>query len=80
LDNIINQRNQTEIQKEGLDALVQRLGRVGAVKFMQLFNRSSGDSVEDKRERDALIESMGLSFDDVLTDIKKWEEQRENVN
>ena|GEM_PF-1707289 len=80
MDNIINQRNQTEIQKEGLDALVQRLGRVGAVKFMQLFNRSSGDSVEDKRERDALIESMGLSFDDVLTDIKKWEEQRENVN
>jgi hypothetical protein len=73
MENTVNLRNQIEIQKEGLDALVQRLGKVGAVRFLQLFNKNNGDSVEDKHERDAMLENMGVSFDDVLADMKKWE-------
>jgi hypothetical protein len=65
--------NQAEILREGLDALVQKLGKVGAVRFLQLFNKNNGDSVEDKHERDVMLKNMGVSFDDVLADIKKWE-------
>ncbi|MCL2812076.1 MAG: hypothetical protein FWD25_09350 [Clostridia bacterium] len=57
-------RNQIEIQREGLDALVQRLGRAGAIRFLQLFNKGSGDYT---KERDALFE--GLSVDDIADAI-----------
>ena len=39
-----------EIRREGLDALRQRLGRVGMVRFLQLFETGSGDYVVDRRE------------------------------
>ncbi len=39
-----------EIRREGLDALEQRLGRVGMVRFLQLFETGSGDYVIDRRE------------------------------
>jgi hypothetical protein len=67
----INYRNQAEIQKEGLDALVQRLGKVGTVRFLQLFNKDSGDSVKDKHERDAMYEGMGMTVDDIADAINQ---------
>jgi hypothetical protein len=39
-----------EIRREGLDALEQRLSRVGMVRFLQLFETGSGDYVLDRRE------------------------------
>jgi len=69
----VNLKNQTAIQREGLDALVQRLGRAGAIRFLQLFSGSRTDSLSEKRERDAVLESMGVSIDDILMDMENRE-------
>ena len=70
MNTAVNFRNQFEIQREGLDALVQRLGRAGAIRFLQLCNKGSGDYT---RERAALFE--GMSVDDIADAILR---QREN--
>jgi len=66
----INFRNQIEVQKEGIDALVQRLGRVGTVRFLQMLGKSGGDSVKDKHERDEMYENMGVTLDDIVAEIR----------
>ena len=38
-----------EIRREGLDALKERLGRAGMVRFLQLFESGSGDYVMQRR-------------------------------
>ena len=39
-----------EIRREGLRALVERLGVVGAVRFLQLFERGKGDYTKDREK------------------------------
>ena len=69
---VINYRNQAEVQKAGLDALIQRLGRVGTIRFLQLYHSGSGDSVKEKHERD---DTLNMSMDDIADDINKMLEQ-----
>ena len=70
MNTAINFRNQAEIQKEGLDALVQRLGRVGAIRFLQLFNGGNGDAVKEKHERDA---ALNMGMDEITEAIYKMQ-------
>ena len=63
-----NYRNQEEVQKAGLDALTQRLGRVGAIRFLQLYHSGSEDSVKEKHERDA---TLNMSMDEIADAINR---------
>jgi len=67
----VNFRNQAEVQKAGLDALVQRLGRVGAIRFLQLYHGGHGDSVKEKHERDA---TLNMSMDEIASAVYKMQE------
>jgi hypothetical protein len=71
MQNAVNTKTYIEIQREGLDALVQRLGKIETVRFLQMFNKSSGDSVKDKHERDAMYKQMGVTVDDIMAEINK---------
>jgi hypothetical protein len=66
----VNYRNQAEIKEEGIDALVQRLGRVGAVRFLQLISGGYGDSVKEKHERDA---NLTMTMDEIAEEIYKMQ-------
>ena len=61
--------NSIEIKRIGLDALIQTLGRVNAIRFLQMFNASKGNSVKEKHERDVVYDSMGITVDDIIADI-----------
>jgi hypothetical protein len=58
-------RTLEEIRQAGLEALRQRLGRAGMVRFLQQFDRGSGDyarerqSWVDRTSLDALRSSAG---------------------
>lgn len=47
-----------EIRRQGLDALQERLGRAGMLRFLQQFDRGEGDYA---RERHAWVDSMTLT-------------------
>ncbi len=57
--------NIEELRKEGLKALAERLGPIGMVNFIRLFNNGFGDY---STERQSLIEN--LSETDFLEFIK----------
>ncbi|MCL1806791.1 MAG: hypothetical protein FWG31_03710 [Oscillospiraceae bacterium] len=54
-----------------LDALVQRLGKVGAINYVMSINKGSGDCVKDKHERDAMFERMGVTVNDIADAIRQ---------
>jgi len=56
----INVKDILEIQKVGIDALVRELGAVGAINFIQLYDRGSGDYT---KERHTYFD--GMSVDDI---------------
>ena len=45
------------IRQEGLDALKQRLGVVGMIKFLQMYSDGQGDTTADRAE---LVEDVGI--------------------
>jgi hypothetical protein len=47
---MLTREEREEIRKEGLDALEQRLGRIGMVRFLQVFESGTGNYVVDRRE------------------------------
>jgi hypothetical protein len=47
-----------EIRREGLAALRQKLGRAGMIRFLQQFNRGSGDYA---KERHAWVDQTSMS-------------------
>ena len=60
MNKTINVKDTLEIQKIGIDALVRELGAVGAINFIQLYDRGSGDYT---KERHAYFN--GMSVDDI---------------
>ena len=48
MNTITDFRNSAQIQEVGLDALVNTLGTVGAVRFLQIFSHGTGDCVNEK--------------------------------
>ena len=69
MNTAVNFKNQSEVRREGLDALIDRLGRVGAIRFLQLFSVCGGDSVQEKHASDAAYESM--TIDEIADEIIK---------
>ena len=61
-----NLRTPVSLQKAGLDALVQALGAVDAIRFIRLFDNGYGDYT---KERHAIFDNM--SVDDILADMKQ---------
>ncbi len=55
-------RTLEEIRKVGLEALRQRLGRAGMIRFLQQYEMGSGDYASERR---AWVD--GLSLDDLRT-------------
>lgn len=53
-----------DIRRAGLDALEERLGRAGMLRFLQLFDRGQGDYAN---ERHAWVDS--LTMDDVKREL-----------
>jgi hypothetical protein len=37
-----------DLQKRGFDALVRELGEIGAIAFLQLYDRGSGDYTKER--------------------------------
>ena len=64
------QGDSLQLQKAGLDALIQRLGRVGAIRFLQLYHGGSGDSVKEKHKRDA---ALTLTMDEIEEAVCKMQ-------
>ncbi|HEY9885387.1 MAG TPA: hypothetical protein V6C98_17410 [Thermosynechococcaceae cyanobacterium] len=60
-----------QLRQRGIDALVQALGAVGMVRFLQQFDHGSGDYT---RDRDALLADITLK--DAIAQIKQAREQK----
>jgi hypothetical protein len=57
-------RTQDEIYREGLQALRDRLGRAGMIRFLQQFEKGHGDYARERREwvdRMSLEDLRGLA-------------------
>ncbi len=54
-----------DIRREGLNALEERLGRAGMLRFLQQFDRGRGDYAQ---ERHAWVDSLTLA--DVKAELK----------
>jgi len=61
-----NLRTPISLQKAGIDALVQALGAVDAMRFIRLFDNGYGDYT---KERHAIFDNM--TVDDILNDMKQ---------
>ena len=59
-------RTLDEIRREGLDALRERLGRAGMVRFLQQFETGSGDYTSERR---AWVDDTSL--DDLKQQVRK---------
>lgn len=57
-----------DIRKAGIEALTERLGPIGMVRFLQQYEHGEGNYTV---ERQLLLSK--LSFDDILRDVKKLE-------
>ncbi|MFH1108265.1 MAG: hypothetical protein V1790_03575 [Planctomycetota bacterium] len=55
-----------EIRREGLDALLDRLGPAGAIRFLQQYDAGRGDYT---RQRHRWLD--GVTIDEVVTDIER---------
>jgi hypothetical protein len=67
----INMHDQFMIRKIGMDALREKLGVVGAVRFIRQFSKGSGDYTRDRWQW--LDED---TFDDILKGVKKMDAKR----
>ena len=63
-------KTQNEIVEQGYQALVDSLGVVDAIRFIQYFSPGKGDYT---RERDQWLEQKTL--DDVLQDLEQFKEK-----
>jgi hypothetical protein len=54
-----------EIRKAGLEALTEKLGPIGMVKFIQQFERGSGDYTREHQ-----IIKQNLSHETIVNEIK----------
>jgi hypothetical protein len=54
-----------QIRKDGMDALIKKLGPDGMIRFIQQFDSGSGDYTKD---RHAVLD--GYSIDDIVNEIK----------
>jgi hypothetical protein len=54
-----------EIRASGMQALVKELGPAGAIRFLRLFHKATGDYTEDRHEW-----LDHLSRDEILTRIE----------
>lgn len=48
--NAIHLKDMENLKREGLKALVERLGPIGMVNFIRLFDNGSGDYTEERGE------------------------------
>jgi len=55
-----------QIRKDGMDALIKKLGPDGMIRFIQQFDSGRGDYTKD---RHAVLD--GYSIDDIVNEIKK---------
>lgn len=63
-----------EIRKEGLKALVERLGVVGAIRFLQQFEIGEGDYTKDREK------FLGdKSVDELVEEIKTRRRHEDRV-
>lgn len=58
-----------QLRQLGIEALVQALGAVGMVQFLQQFDRGSGDYTHD---RDTIL--AGITLEDAIAQIKQARE------
>lgn len=59
-----------ELRREGWQALTERLGVSGAVRFLMQYDPGRGDYTEERRELFA-----DLSLDDALAEIRSREDE-----
>ncbi|HYR09600.1 MAG TPA: hypothetical protein VEQ60_17630, partial [Longimicrobium sp.] len=57
---------QDDIHEAGLEVLHRELGTVGLVRFIQQFNKGSGDYTAERAQLQA-----GVTVDDVMTSIRR---------
>ena len=48
--NAVNLKDMDFLRKEGLKALAEKLGPVGMINFIRLFNNGAGDYTKDRNE------------------------------
>ena len=57
----LNVNNLTEIRRMGLQALIEALGPVGMVRFIQQYENGSGDYTEEKYKKpDFTVEEVDI--------------------
>lgn len=54
-----------QIRKDGIDALIKKLGPDGMIRFLQQFDSGRGDYT---RDRHAVLD--GYSIDEIVSEIK----------
>jgi hypothetical protein len=60
-----------QLRQLGIEALVQALGAVGMVRFLQQFDRGSGDYT---RDRDTIL--AGITLEEAIAQIKQAREEK----
>ena len=71
----INMHDQFMIRKVGMEALKEKLGSAGAVRFIRQFSTGSGDYT---KERGAWLDK--LTDEEILEGIRDMEAKRKNNN
>lgn len=66
--------SQDEIHETGLEVLSSELGPVGMVRFIQQFDKGSGDYTAERAQLRA-----GMTVGDVMTAIQKWRAEQERA-
>jgi translation initiation factor 2 beta subunit (eIF-2beta)/eIF-5 len=66
--------SQDELHQAGIDVLSSELGVVGYIRFIQQFNKGSGDYTAERARLHA-----GKTVDDVMTAIEKARAERERA-
>jgi hypothetical protein len=64
-----NELSPAQLRQIGIEALVQALGAVGMARFLQQFDRGSGDYT---RDRDVAL--AGITLEDAIAQIKQARE------
>ena len=60
-----------QLRQLGIEALVQALGVVGMARFLQQFDRGSGDYT---RDRDTIL--AGITLEEAIAQIKQAREEK----
>ena len=67
----VNFRNQSNVRRLGMAALIEKIGNVGTVYFIRQFDIGSGDYT---KEREAL--HTDLSFDEIIKGSIEMDKKR----